>query len=64
MWITTEKFNKCLNNEDIADKILNGRINGNQKYSINSTPTIIINERKLEGSINFKNIRKKIEKLI
>jgi len=62
--ISTNQFNKCLNNEDIADKILNGRINGNQKYSINSTPTIIINETKLEGSINFKNIRKKIEKLI
>jgi protein-disulfide isomerase len=48
----------------IGDKILNGRINGQQKYSINSTPTIIINEKKLEGSVSFKNIKKKIEKLI
>ena len=64
MGISSTKFNKCLNDEVISDKILNGRIHRHQKYSINSTPTVIINEKKLEGSINFKNIKKKIEKLI
>ena len=62
--INSTKFDKCLNDEVIADKILNGRIDGHKKYSINSTPTIIINEKKLEGSASFKNIKKKIEKLI
>ncbi len=62
--IDSEKFDKCLNNENIADRILAGRIVGQEKYSINSTPTIVINEKKLEGSVDFKNIRKKIEKLI
>ena len=62
--ISSKQFNKCQNDEVIEDKILNGRINGHQKYSINSTPTIIINEKKLEGSVSFKNIKKKIEKLI
>ena len=62
--ISPTKFNKCLNDETIADRILNGRIDGHQKYSINSTPTIIINEKKLEGSVSFKNIKKRIEKLI
>ena len=62
--ITSEQFNKCLVDEAISDKILNNRIEANQKYSINSTPTIIINEKKLEGSTNFKNIKKKIEKII
>ena len=62
--ISSIQFDKCLNDEIIADKILNGRIDGHQKYSINSTPTIIINEKKLEGSASFKNIKKKIEKLI
>ena len=62
--INSTEFDKCLNNEVIEDKILNGRIDGHQKYSINSTPTIIINEKKLEGSVSFKNIKKKIEKLI
>ena len=62
--INSTLFDKCLNDEVIGDKILNGRIDGHQKYSINSTPTIIINEKKLEGSVSFKNIKKRIEKLI
>ena len=62
--ITSEQFNKCLNNEIIEDKILNGRIDGHKKYTIESTPTIIINEKKLDSSASFKNIEKKIEKLI
>ena len=62
--INSTQYDKCLNDEIISDKILNGRIDGHQKYSINSTPTIIINEKKLEGPVSFKNIKKKIEKLI
>ena len=62
--ISSIQFDKCLIDEDISDKILNGRIDANRKYSINSTPTIVINEKKLEGSVSFKNIKKKIEKLI
>lgn len=62
--ISSQQFDKCLIDEAISDKILNDRINANKKYSINSTPTIVINEKKLEGSANFKNIKKKIEKII
>ena len=62
--INSTKFDKCLLDQRISDKILDGRINANKKYSINSTPTIVINEKKLEGSADFKNIRKNIEKLI
>jgi protein-disulfide isomerase len=62
--ITSAEFDKCLIDEAISDKILNGRIDASKKYSINSTPTIVINEKKLEGSVSFKNIKKKIEKLI
>ena len=64
MGINSSQFNYCINNEAIADKILNERINAHKKYSINSTPTIIINERKFEDSASFENIKKKIEKLI
>ena len=62
--ISSTQFDKCLIDEDISDKILNARINANQKYEINSTPTIVINEKKHKGSVSFKNIKKKIEKLI
>ena len=62
--ISSSQFDKCLIDEAISDKILNGRINANKKYSIESTPTIVINEKKLKGSVSFKDIKKKIEKLI
>ena len=62
--ISSEQFEKCITDEGISDKILNGRIEANQKYSISSTPTIVINEKKLEGSASFENIKKKIEKII
>ena len=62
--INSEQFDRCIKNEVIAYKIINARIDGQREYSINSTPTIVINEKKLEGEANFKNIKKKIEKLI
>jgi len=62
--ITSKKFEKCLNNENIENAILNSRIEGQKKYSINSTPTIIINEKKFNGSYDFKGMKKKIDKLI
>ena len=62
--ISSNHFDKCLIDETVSDKILNGRIDANKKYSISATPTIVINEKKLDGSVNFKNIKKKIERLI
>jgi len=62
--INSNQFNQCLIDKTISDKILGKRIDSQKKYSINSTPTIIINEKKFEGSVNFKNIKKQIEKLI
>ena len=62
--INSDQFNTCLNNEVVSDKILNGRIEAQKKYSINSTPTIVINEEKFNKNGNFKNIKKKIDKLI
>ena len=57
-------FDKCINNKNIEDFVINERIEGVKKYKVNSTPTIIINEEKFEKTINFKNIKKIIEKLI
>ena len=62
--INISNFDKCLNNEDIENKILNGRIEAQKKYSINATPTIIINEEKFKKELNFRNIKKIIDKII
>ena len=57
-------FEKCINNKKIEDFVLNDRIEGVKKYNINATPTIIINDKKFEKSLNYKNLKKTLEKLI
>ena len=57
-------FEKCINNKEIEDFVLNDRIDAVKKYKISSTPTIIINDEKFEKTLNYKNLKKALEKLI
>tara|TARA_Y100000996_G_scaffold394593_1_gene359075 strand:- start:244 stop:831 length:588 start_codon:yes stop_codon:yes gene_type:complete len=57
-------FEKCIANKKIEDFILNDRIEGVKKFKVNATPTIIINNKKFEKSLNYKNLKKTLEKLI
>ena len=57
-------FEKCINNKEIEDFVLNDRIEGSKKFKVNATPTIIINDKKFEKSLNYKNLKKSLEKLI
>ena len=57
-------FEKCLNDKAIEDYILNDRIDGVKKFKVNATPTIIINDKKFEKALNYKNLKKYLEKLI
>jgi|TARA_B100000745_G_scaffold248494_1_gene170527 protein-disulfide isomerase len=57
-------FEKCINNKEIEDFVLNDRIEGTKEFKVNATPTIIINNKKFEKSLNYKNLKKSLEKLI
>ena len=57
-----KKMSKCLNDEKVQDDILNQRIDAQKKYKIESTPTIIINEKKYTGKNNYEQFKKAIEK--
>ncbi len=57
-------FEKCINDKKIEDFVLNDRIEGARNFKINATPTIIINNKKFEKSLNYKNLKKSLEKLI
>ena len=57
-------FEKCINNKEIEDFVLNDRIDGVKKFKVNATPTIVINNKKFEKSLNYKNLKKALEKLI
>ena len=57
-------FEKCINDKDIEDFVLNDRIEGAKNFKVNATPTIIINNKKFEKTLNYKNLKKALEKLI
>ena len=57
-------FEKCINNKKIEEFVLNDRIEGVKNFKVNATPTIIINDKKFEKSLNYKNLKETLEKLI
>ena len=57
-------FDECTSDKSIEDFVLNDRIEGVKKFKVNATPTIIINDKKFEKSLNYKNLKKTLEKLI
>tara|TARA_B100000242_G_scaffold143109_1_gene101880 strand:- start:170 stop:745 length:576 start_codon:yes stop_codon:yes gene_type:complete len=57
-------FEKCINDKEIEDYVLNDRIEGVKKFNVNATPTIIINDEKFDKTLNYKNLKKSLEKLI
>ena len=57
-------FEACINNKKIEDFVLNDRIDGVKNFKVNATPTIIINDKKFEKTLNYKNLKKALEKLI
>ena len=57
-------FDKCISNKKIEDYILEDRIEAVKKFKLNATPTLIINNKKFEKTLNYKNIKKTLEKMI
>ena len=57
-------FEACINDKEIEDYVLNDRIEGVKNFDVNATPTIIINNKKFNKSLNYKNLKKFLEKLI
>ena len=57
-------FSECINDKNIEDYILEERIESVKKFEINSTPALIINNKKFSKPLTYKNIKKAIEKLI
>ena len=60
----TVDVDSCVNNKKIEDFVLNDRIDGAKNFNINATPTIIINNKKFEKPLNYKNLKKALEKMI
>ena len=57
-------FDKCLKDKFLEEHILEDRIAGVTQFKVNATPTIIINKKKFDKPLTYKNLKKAIEKLI
>jgi len=62
--LNEEKMESCFKDENKQDQILNERIEAQKKYKIQSTPTVLINEKKFNGKSNYTELKKAIEKLL
>tara|TARA_B100000035_G_C20968406_1_gene539883 strand:+ start:501 stop:1091 length:591 start_codon:yes stop_codon:yes gene_type:complete len=60
--LSEEKMDKCLEDNKAQDEILDQRIEAQKKYKIESTPTIIINEKKYTSKTDYKSFKKVIDK--
>ena len=62
--LSNSNMKNCLKNEKLQQQILNERINAQKNYQIKSTPTIYINKKKYNGSHDYKQLKKAIEKIL
>ena len=60
--LSENNMDNCLKSSNAQDVILNQRIEAQKKYKIESTPTIIVNEKKYSGKVNYESFKKIIEK--
>ena len=62
--MSQEKFEACANDEAQMDRILERRQDGMQTYDVKSTPTLIINGRKVEGARDFDYLEKILKEIV
>ncbi len=60
--LTEEKMDSCLKDDKSQDEILEQRIDAQKKYKIESTPTILVNEKKYENKTDYNSFKKIIDK--
>ncbi len=62
--MSQEKFESCANDEAEMNRILERRQDGMQTYDVKSTPTLIINGRKVEGARDFDYLEKILKEIV
>lgn len=61
---TEKQVEACLKNQELLDKILQVRLDGQKKYKIDATPTIIINAKIYPRTLNFKEFKEIVDPLL
>jgi protein-disulfide isomerase len=61
---TEERFNQCLSDQSLLDKIEAERKRAAEKFGVNSTPTFFINGKVFRGDMSLEQIEKEITPLL
>jgi len=59
--MSTEQIDACWASQAVSDYILNSRLEAVQKFNVESTPTLIVNGRKLAGVPDMEEFRKLLD---
>lgn len=62
--LSQERFDACANDQAEMDKILTRAQEGRAAYNVNSTPTVIVNDKKFEGERSFERLEAAFRKIV
>ena len=62
--MTKDKFEKCIKDKNVADAILQKRLDGDKQYKINSVPTILINGKRYSGGLTIQEFRSIVKRTL
>jgi len=62
--MSKEDFNKCIENTELENVIIQGIMDAKNEFEIQSTPTFIINNKKIAGNKSIKEFRQIIDKIL
>jgi protein-disulfide isomerase len=58
------KFDECIKDKKIADAVVQQRLDGDKKFGINATPTVIINGKRYSGGLTIEQFRAVVAPLL
>ncbi len=60
--IPGDKFDKCINDDDLSKSIVASEYEAQQKYGVDSTPTFFVNGKKVVGAVPYEDLVKELQK--
>ncbi len=55
--VTPAKYEQCLKDQSLVDKVLQSRLDAQKEYHINSTPTFLVNGDRYSGEMSYDQFR-------
>ena len=62
--MTAETLQTCIQNRAVFDAVMKQRNEGDQKFKIVSTPTILVNDQKIDGSVDIEKVREVVDQAL